>query len=139
MTVWRYLSEDSLAYECAQVGLFVTSVGQAAVRAADIFPDSSYFVVVEKSGEGGVSWEFFRGEDPCNLSMFYSATSSFPDDQTNQFITNSFIFNSLERSYQVVQTTTFGDWPTIDSASCQILNVWDMAVEHFAIDTTGIE
>jgi len=142
LSVWEPVSVDSLRYFCGQRGPF--NISGARISLVTVFPDSSLLTVVETGGgDAEEAWGghlFLRGESPCSFQLFYQTAWS-----ENEFSSkNEYAFYDLKHlhppSYKVVEVTehlTFARSPDyhlhIDSATAKIIDLWELAKEHFHI------
>lgn len=151
LTVWMREGRDSLKFKCGQIGPFDTWLGKAEVRKATVFPDSSFFVIVEHRGENYGRYDFFRGLAPCELELFYSKSfNPMPGNDIARGNSVNLSYN-LEKlvhpNYQISEVTEFGRYTTtqlypekyhLDSTKVKVLDLWEMAIEYFKIDTTSL-
>lgn len=154
LTAWKLVEGDSLTYVCGQVGPFDASIGRADVRRVTTFPDSSLLLVVENRGEGRCRFDFLRGLSPCDFVRFYSRSFvPFPDH--DEFGPHERVFYNFDRlihpAYQLTEVTEISSlvpqrdvsFPTslrvLDSASAEIIDLWQLAKTYFQIDTASGE
>ena len=150
LTFWLRDGRDSLRFVCGQIGPFDGVRARVEVRRVTAFPDSSFLVVVEHRGSEYGRFDFFRALVPCELELFYSKLfTPMPGNDIARGNSSSVSYN-LEKlvhpNYQISEITEFGRFTTthlytekyhLDSTKVQILDLWEMAIEHFNIDTTS--
>lgn len=151
LTVWKLSGSgkkgyfDSLTFVCGQVGSFNSGIGRADVKRVTAFPDGSFLLIVRNHGEGYARYDFFRGNSPCNFEKFYSKSfNPMPGDDFPQGKSVD-VFYNLEKvvhpSLRLNEIIEYGYYYQnkyfIDSTTFKILDLWEMAIEHFEIDTTS--
>ncbi len=148
LTAWERTGKDSLQYHCGQIGGFDSFIGSSRIERLKTFPDSSTLLVVKNGGEGYSGYDFFRGSTSCAFVNFYGKRWRIPYDERGGSYTNiHYNFQHLRRSsYKVTEVSEYitrksinpdyGLYETIvDSASVRIIDLWEMAKEHFNIKT----
>jgi len=151
MTVWTPVGVDSLAFVCAQAGeMFETNIGAAAVEIVAVFPDSSYVVMLRRTGEGYDSYEFLASKDACSLVRFYERYWDMPStdwsgrSEAQEFMTYSYDLDSLKALYYRFTETqnyqTFRDVPgtyggdiSLDSTRSQTIDLWQIAQDSLGL------
>lgn len=147
MTVWQTLPSDSLEFVCAQAGPFDSWLATAWVRKVILFPDNSLLMVVEKAGEGSNSYQFLRGETPCEFEVFYEVNFDRCGESPHKnFERVTFNLDKLVNPYyRLAQTTEYYSMSPdtavwlengrehLDSTKAEVVDLWDLAVEHFGI------
>lgn len=146
LTAWERTGKDSLQYHCCQIGGVDSFIGASRIERLKTFPDSSILLVVKSGGEGYSGYDFFRGSTSCDFVKFYGKRSRIPyDEQSGSYTNIHYNFQHLRRSsYKVTEVSEYITRKSInpdyglyerivDSASVRIIDLWDMAKEHFNI------
>lgn len=146
LTAWERIGNDSLRYYCGQIGGVDSFIGASRIERLKIFPDSSTLLVVKSGGEGYKGYNFFRGSSDCDFESFYNKQWGIPYGESGGTYTNThYNFDHLRRSsYKVTEVSEYITRKSInpdyglyerivDSASVRIVDLWEMAKEHFNI------
>jgi hypothetical protein len=133
LTAWKRIGKDSLQYHCGQTGDFDSFIGASRVERIKTFPDQSILLVVGSGGEG-------------YKERFYKKQWSIPYGESGgSYVNIHYNFEHLRRSsYKVTEvseyislTPTDSDYgtyeTTVDSASVEIIDLWEMARKHFGL------
>lgn len=138
LAVWETVGKDSLRYKCGQ------DVGHYHRVAAITFLWDGSLIVVLEGGAGDIDfvsgwYTFFYGSvsnQPCDLTPFYTSGWRWEDDDE----TDSYLFYEFHCPiYEVTEVREYssvsGGRRIIDSASAEVLDLYQMAAEKLGIDT----
>lgn len=150
LTVWKPVRGDSLTLVYAQSCRLPDGLSTCWIAKWAVFPDQSVLLCIQSGGgDADEEWGgclFLRSALPGLFVPFYKANWASRD-----MIRISCDFSHLFKPcYRIVETETHfvadslwqgvdEDGWKIDSARAEVVDVWDLAKEHFAIDTTKIE
>jgi hypothetical protein len=148
LTAWKRIGRDSLRYHCGQVDIVDSFIGSSRIEHVGTFPDNLIFLVVKSEGEGYRGYKFLRGSPDCDFEIFYENHWSMPFGDSDGSYTNiHYNFEHLRRSSfkatEVREDITIeyndsvpgGLQVSVDSANVKILDLWEMAKEHFNIES----
>ena len=147
LTLWQKSGSDSVVFVCGQGEGFNTGIGFGRVRWVTLLPDSTFLLVAELGGEGYQSFAFYRGLSPCRFEQFYSNLQNWDEEDSNM-TRLSYTFDKLVWpdhylteiiEYTHAEEIRFGRMRgfhmIIDSAHTRILDLWQLAREHFHLDS----
>lgn len=154
LTLWRVVG-DSLEFVCAQSGHFESSIGRAMIKHVATFPDNSILLFVEAAGgDGGDCWgryTFLRGESLCDFAPFYLKDWWRDGSRPGGVETHIYASKLWDEPFKLNEFVEYyspdstGFDPRIgeigahqDSSKANIVDLWQIAVDSFHIDTTGI-
>ena len=149
LTCWEFLGKDSIRFLGLDFGGYADGMGVTRIRRLAQLPDSSVLLCIENEGaDGGEGWgesAFLREVAPCQFDKFY--------EENWQTETRRYVFFDLEGlysdQYRVTRIIEFMgvdpyrkgvDSPALrpDSARADVIDLWNLAVDFFKLDTTRI-
>ncbi|MGB5105737.1 MAG: hypothetical protein WBP29_01860 [Candidatus Zixiibacteriota bacterium] len=150
LTCWQTIPGDSIRFLGFDIGDFESGIGSARIFNITIFPDSTLlFCIKDGGGDAGDFWggfKFLREVAPCQFERFYEVHWA-----SDNFLRVYFNFDLLAfDQYRVTEVTEYlAENPLRrgpdklevrpDSARAEVIDLWELAVEAFEIDTTIIK
>ncbi len=150
LTTWQRIIGDSLKFLCGISGSFGDYGSTGDIKWIGRFPDSSILLYVASYASDECEWGggniFFRGTNFCDFRPFYkkhwSGNHGIVEEYYLQFIGFP--------NYQIMETSIYSSMDTVtlpvdcpnfklDSAVSRVLNLWQMAIDSFKIDTSRKE
>jgi hypothetical protein len=147
LTVWQNIGPDSVAYVCGQGEGFNTGIGFGSVRWVTLLPDTSFLLVAELGGEGHQGYSFYRGVSPSHFERFYGNTQWWDEYDSNMTRVGYVFDNLVWPDHYVTEVIEYfhpeeiyfgsmrGFDIVIDSATTKVLDLWQLAREHFHLDS----
>ena len=148
LTVWEEVGSDSVHFQCAQIGPYDCGLGMTWVEKALVLPDRSVLLYTKWDGaDGGESWgsdTFLRATALCDFKPFYESSWSSSLKTKVHYDASDLRFGE----YRILELTDFRSEDSahdtgyhyemrIDSARVRVIDLWQVAVDSFKIDTTA--
>jgi len=149
LTCWEFVGRDSLHFVALDFGEYESGIGSTRIRRLAQLPDTSVLLCIENVGaDDGEAWggsTFLREVAPCQFDKFHEENWSTE--------TRNYVYFELDGlyhdQYRVTRIIEFMgvdpyrkgvDSPALrpDSARADVIDLWNLAVGFFKLDTARI-